>query len=92
MTKASGITVDESVKILNVDDVNDKEEMMKKFEHLFDANDPKKGGSLYLQSKVIRARERIEMHWAQEKLKAEQETSEQPASETDPTDSANKSQ
>ncbi|KAI9504527.1 Pam16-domain-containing protein [Coemansia spiralis] len=73
MTKASGINVDESTKILNIKDINDKEELAKNFEHLFEANDPKKGGSFYLQSKVIRARERIEMHWAQEKLKAEQE-------------------
>ncbi|KAJ2741361.1 mitochondrial import inner membrane translocase subunit TIM16 [Coemansia sp. BCRC 34301] len=73
MTRASGITVDESVKILNIQDVANKEEMLKKFDHLFGANDPKQGGSIYLQSKVIRARERIEMHWAQEKLKAEQD-------------------
>ncbi|PIA18651.1 protein transporter, partial [Coemansia reversa NRRL 1564] len=73
MTQASGITVDESVKILNMEDVNNKEDMAKKYEHLFEANDPKKGGSLYMQSKVVRARERIEMEWAQEKLKAEQE-------------------
>ncbi|KAJ1820185.1 mitochondrial import inner membrane translocase subunit TIM16 [Coemansia sp. RSA 2675] len=73
MTKASGITVDESIKILNIKDANDKDDMTKKFEHLFSANDPKQGGSIYLQSKVIRARERIEMHWAQEKLKAEQD-------------------
>ncbi|KAJ2860369.1 mitochondrial import inner membrane translocase subunit TIM16 [Coemansia aciculifera] len=76
MTKAAGITVDESAKILNIKDVEDKEEMTKKFEHLFGANDPKQGGSIYLQSKVIRARERIEMHWAQEILKAEQELAE----------------
>jgi len=31
------------------------------FKRLFDMNDPKKGGSFYLQSKVLRARERIEM-------------------------------
>ncbi|KAJ2755374.1 mitochondrial import inner membrane translocase subunit TIM16 [Coemansia sp. BCRC 34490] len=73
MSQASGITVDESTKILNIEDPNNKDELSKKFEHLFNANDPKKGGSLYLQAKVIRARERIEMHWAQEKLKAEQE-------------------
>ncbi|KAJ2230825.1 mitochondrial import inner membrane translocase subunit TIM16 [Coemansia sp. RSA 1722] len=93
MTKASGITVDESVKILNIEDVENKEETMKKFEHMFEANDPKKGGSIYLQSKVIRARERIEMHWAQEKLKAEQEPVEEPpASETNTTDGTNKPQ
>ena len=37
------------------------EEVMERFKRLFDANDPKKGGSFYLQSKVLRARERIEM-------------------------------
>ncbi|KAJ2899060.1 mitochondrial import inner membrane translocase subunit TIM16 [Coemansia aciculifera] len=73
MTQASGITVEESVKILNIPDADNKEELAKKFEHLFNANDPKQGGSIYLQSKVVRARERIEMHWAQEKLKAEQD-------------------
>ncbi|KAJ1948774.1 mitochondrial import inner membrane translocase subunit TIM16 [Linderina macrospora] len=81
MTKASGITVDESLKILNLEDINDKESMLKKYEHLFTVNDPKKGGSHYLQSKIIRARERIEMEWAQEKLKAEQEISEALAAE-----------
>jgi mitochondrial import inner membrane translocase subunit TIM16 len=33
---------------------------MERFKKLFDLNDPKKGGSFYLQSKVLRARERIE--------------------------------
>jgi mitochondrial import inner membrane translocase subunit TIM16 len=32
-----------------------------RFKKLFDLNDPKKGGSFYLQSKILRARERIEM-------------------------------
>ncbi|KAJ2472835.1 mitochondrial import inner membrane translocase subunit TIM16, partial [Coemansia sp. RSA 2131] len=53
MTQASGITVDESTKILNIKDIHDKEELTKKFVHHFEANDPKKGGTLYLQSKVI---------------------------------------
>ncbi|KAJ1727348.1 mitochondrial import inner membrane translocase subunit TIM16, partial [Coemansia biformis] len=51
MTKSSGITVDESQKILNLAEINDKEELTNKFEHLFEANDPKKGGSFYIQSK-----------------------------------------
>jgi import inner membrane translocase subunit TIM16 len=34
--------------------------LMERFKKLFDVNDPKKGGSFYLQSKVLRARERIE--------------------------------
>ena len=33
---------------------------MERFKRLFDVNDPKKGGSFYLQSKILRARERIE--------------------------------
>jgi mitochondrial import inner membrane translocase subunit TIM16 len=37
------------------------EDVMERFKKLFDVNDPKKGGSFYLQSKVLRARERIEM-------------------------------
>jgi import inner membrane translocase subunit TIM16 len=36
------------------------EHVMERFKKLFDVNDPKKGGSFYLQSKVLRARERIE--------------------------------
>jgi import inner membrane translocase subunit TIM16 len=36
------------------------EDVMDRFKKLFDVNDPKKGGSFYLQSKILRARERIE--------------------------------
>ena len=32
-----------------------------KFKTMFDRNDPTKGGSFYLQSKILRARERIEL-------------------------------
>ena len=32
----------------------------KKFEHLFQVNDKSKGGSFYVQSKVVRAKERID--------------------------------
>lgn len=37
------------------------ERVHEQFKKLFDMNDPKKGGSFYLQSKVLRARERLEM-------------------------------
>ena len=36
------------------------EDVLERFKKLFDVNDPKKGGSFYLQSKILRARERIE--------------------------------
>ncbi|KAJ2502691.1 mitochondrial import inner membrane translocase subunit TIM16 [Coemansia sp. RSA 1972] len=90
MTQASGITVDESTKILNIKDIHDKEELSKKFAHHFDANDPKKGGTLYLQSKVIRARERIEMLWAQEKLEAEMAKQEKDSNPAEQAESADK--
>ena len=34
--------------------------MRERFKKLFDVNEPKNGGSFYLQSKILRARERIE--------------------------------
>lgn len=36
------------------------EQVTSRFKKLFDLNDPKRGGSFYLQSKILRARERIE--------------------------------
>lgn len=36
------------------------EQVMERFKRLFDANEPERGGSFYLQSKILRARERIE--------------------------------
>ena len=61
---SSGMTLDEACKILNVKPPQggkaDAEEIMDRFKRLFDANDPQKGGSFYLQSKILRARERIE--------------------------------
>lgn len=50
------------------------EYVMERFKRLFDSNDPKKGGSFYLQSKILRARERIELEVRQAAEKAERET------------------
>ena len=36
------------------------EEIEKSYGHLFEVNDKAKGGSFYLQSKVVRARERLD--------------------------------
>lgn len=46
------------------------ENVMDRFKKLYDLNDPQKGGSFYLQSKVLRARERIEMEVRQAQQKA----------------------
>jgi len=62
---SSGLTLEEACKILNVAPSKggkaDMEHVMDRFKRMFDQNDPKKGGSFYLQSKILRARERIEM-------------------------------
>ena len=47
------------------------EATMERFKKLFDLNDPKKGGSFYLQSKILRARERIEMEVREAARKAQ---------------------
>ncbi len=76
------MTLDEACKILNVKPPGSNgaakptetyEEAMERFKRLFDANNPEKGGSFYLQSKVVRARERLEAELKPQIEKAEQE-------------------
>ncbi|KAH7720496.1 import inner membrane translocase subunit Tim16 [Aphelenchoides avenae] len=55
-----GITLQESMQILNVKPPLDPTEVEERYKHLFEVNDKSKGGSLYLQSKVYRAKERID--------------------------------
>jgi import inner membrane translocase subunit TIM16 len=78
----SGLTLEEACKILNVKPPakgeTNMEDVMERFKKLFDVNDPQKGGSFYLQSKVLRARERIEseVRTASEKASREAEARE----------------
>ncbi|KAI9754558.1 MAG: mitochondrial import inner membrane translocase subunit TIM16 [Chaenotheca gracillima] len=62
---SSGLTLDEACKILNVKPPAggkaNLEDVTARFKKLFDLNEPTNGGSFYLQSKILRARERIEM-------------------------------
>lgn len=51
-----GISVDEAKQILNITDLT-KEEIEEKYQHLFKVNEKT---SLYLQSKVVRAKERLD--------------------------------
>lgn len=71
------MTLDEACKILNVKPPQggkaNMEDVMERFKKLFDVNDPQKGGSFYLQSKVLRARERIEAEIKPVQEKAAQE-------------------
>jgi mitochondrial import inner membrane translocase subunit TIM16 len=76
---SAGLTLDEACRILNVapprgPDAN-MDQTIERFKRLFDQNDPRKGGSFYLQSKVLRARERIEME-VREAREAEEEVKE----------------
>ncbi|CAL5868493.1 uncharacterized protein PFLUO_LOCUS2719 [Penicillium psychrofluorescens] len=81
---SSSLTLDEACKILNVKPPNggageaSLEPVMERFKKLFDINDPQKGGSFYLQSKILRARERLEMEVreAERKFAAEKELKE----------------
>ncbi|KOS19990.1 Mitochondrial import inner membrane translocase subunit TIM16 [Escovopsis weberi] len=82
---SSGMTLDEACRILNVKAPSGGgngqagiEEVLERYKRLFDANDPEKGGSFYLQSKIVRAKERLEAEIGplQEKAQAEAETKE----------------
>ena len=54
------MTIEEAMKILNVEDIRDAEKLRESYERLFEMNEKTKGGSFYLQSKVYRAKERID--------------------------------
>jgi import inner membrane translocase subunit TIM16 len=60
------MTLDEAMKILNVSEL-DPEQIEKNYKHLFEANDRKNGGSFYLQSKVFRAKERLDLEFTESK-------------------------
>jgi import inner membrane translocase subunit TIM16 len=50
-----------------VDNIRDPDSIAKNYEHLFSVNEKSKGGSFYLQSKVVRAKERIDQEIQLEK-------------------------
>nr|XP_043906528.1 coronin-7-like isoform X3 [Solea senegalensis] len=55
----TGISLQEAQQILNVSTLS-PEEIQKNYEHLFKVNDKAAGGSFYIQSKVVRAKERLD--------------------------------
>ncbi|CAF1590766.1 unnamed protein product [Adineta ricciae] len=60
--RITGMSIQEAKQILNItdNDLKDLEKINKQYEHLFNLNDKAKGGSFYLQSKIYRAKERID--------------------------------
>lgn len=70
-----GLSLDEAKQILNVSDLN-KKEVQERYDRLFNANDKSKGGSFYIQSKIVRAKERLDLEFeAAEKTKEQQGSS-----------------
>lgn len=64
--------LDEACKILNLDIKSESESAIKqlaaeRYARMSAANDPAKGGSFYLHSKVFRAKETIDYHFKQGK-------------------------
>uniref|UniRef100_UPI0037E8F01A mitochondrial import inner membrane translocase subunit tim16 n=1 Tax=Semicossyphus pulcher TaxID=241346 RepID=UPI0037E8F01A len=55
----TGMSLQEAQQILNISTLT-PEEIQKNYEHLFKVNDKAVGGSFYLQSKVVRAKERLD--------------------------------
>ena len=55
------VTKEEAYNILGINDQQKvtPQEIIKKFDHLYEANDPQQGGSLYLQAKVYHARQHL---------------------------------
>ncbi|EFX76312.1 hypothetical protein DAPPUDRAFT_306272 [Daphnia pulex] len=64
----TGMTLEEAKEILNVDKL-EPELVQKNYDHLFKVNDKTKGGSFYLQSKVYRAKERLDQEMKHETTK-----------------------
>ena len=83
IVKRGQMTEVEALQILNVKklpdgDLPSREEVEDNYLKFFEANDPAKGGSYYLQSKFFRAHEFLEQHRVEleeEKLNAESKTS-----------------
>ncbi|CAG9568147.1 unnamed protein product [Danaus chrysippus] len=68
---STGLTLEEAMQILNIEKL-DPEKIKNNYEHLFNVNDKTKGGSFYLQSKIVRAKERIDREVKHKEPKSEQ--------------------
>lgn len=71
----TGMTLEEAKQILNVEDLKNVDAIIKNYEHLFNVNERSNGGSFYIQSKVFRAKERLdhELKAAQQNQKSKEE-------------------
>lgn len=77
-----GLSLDEAKQILNISKL-DKNEIQEKFDRLFNANEKSKGGSFYIQSKIVRAKERLDLELkGQEDVQQQKEESKESSSKT----------
>ncbi|RZB39429.1 Pam16 domain containing protein [Asbolus verrucosus] len=72
-----GLSLEEAKQILNITNLN-KDDVNRKYEALFKANEKSNGGSFYLQSKVVRAKERIDLELTNEKKRSLEESEKNP--------------
>ena len=56
----TGISLEEALQILNVEKVEQLDTIERNYKYLMEVNDRSKGGSFYIQSKIVRAKERID--------------------------------
>lgn len=56
----SGLSLEEALCILNAERLDQAELIERNYKYLMEANDRSRGGSFYLQSKIVRAKERID--------------------------------
>jgi len=78
--RVKGMTLVEAQQILNVQDLGDRQAIDTHYQHLFRANEKSSGGTFYIQSKVFRAKERIDQELARLEELAKAKATSHPAS------------
>ncbi|XP_043955902.1 coronin-7-like isoform X2 [Gambusia affinis] len=77
VSSITGMSLQEAQQILNISTLS-PEEIQKNYEHLFKANEKSVGGSFYLQSKVVRAKERLDEELNIQKQEQNQQSQQNP--------------
>ncbi|KAG5520264.1 hypothetical protein PMAC_001343 [Pneumocystis sp. 'macacae'] len=68
LSQKTGVTIPEACQILNIKKMPiELSDVIEKYEYLYKINDPKNGGSLYLQTKIFWAKERLKLDISQKK-------------------------
>lgn len=73
-----GLSLEEAKQILSIKDLT-KEELEEKYQHLFKVNEKT---SLYLQSKIVRAKERLDHELSETESTKSEKMSSEPSSKT----------